>query len=197
MIRRSTWILLGAFLVLGAGAILWQRSQEQSAAEATPSPGANLLLEAEGKAITGLRISAIAGGLVEIEKDAGGAWALVNLPAEIADGAMIESVISEIEGMRVLSQIDSPPSMDVIGLDPPAYRLTIVYDDGSKEEVLIGAETTTQSGYYATQAGSPVVVLNAFNVENILKILTDLPIVRSPTPSPFSEATEPTGTPQP
>jgi hypothetical protein len=189
MIRRSTWILLGIFLVLGVGAILWQRSQDQKTAEATPSPGASLLLEAGAQTISKLRITASTGGLIALEKDPSGGWILVNLPAETADGTRIGSVLSDITGMRILTEIETPPQNDVIGLEPPDYRLTIGYATGTEDEVLIGSKTTTQSGYYATLNGGPVVILNAFNVENVLKILTDPPVVKTPTPSPSPEGT--------
>jgi Domain of unknown function (DUF4340) len=183
MIRRSTLILLGIFLILVLVAFFIQRSQDREGNEATPTPGVTLLIDTGGKTITGMRITASDGDLLELIKDAGGGWELVNLPDEAADETRIESAISNIEGLRVLSELESPPDLDVIALDPAAYSLTITLDDGSEIEAFIGAETPTQSGYYARQNGDKVVVVNGFNIDSLLELLSEPPILKTPTPS--------------
>jgi Domain of unknown function (DUF4340) len=194
MIRRPTWILLITFLVLVTVVFLWQRSQDQQGVIGTPTTTSSVLLSDEGSSIVGLRISAINGGLLEVKLNEEGHWVLVNLPGETVDETRIESAISVIGGMSALTEIDQPPDFNVIGLDPADYRVRVNFDNGTEQVILIGAETPTQSGYYVVGENESVVVVSGFDIDTLLGLLTDPPVVAATTPDPTIQFTE---TPQP
>jgi len=189
MIRRSTWLLLGVFLLLLGSAVLLGRLQNQREGGISPTPTNPPLFDSGGALITGLRISAINGGLIELQLDPNGNWTLVNLPAEVVDASRIASVINTIEGINLLTKIEEPPALELIGLKPANYRITVRFDNGREESLTIGAKTPTQTGYYLMQEDGTVAIVSSFNVDSLIDLLTTPPVVKTPTPTPTVEET--------
>jgi hypothetical protein len=194
MIRKSTLILLITFLILIVGVFIWQRSREQLGIEGTPTATNVNLIDNDGNSISGLRISALKGGLLYVELDDEGNWLFVNRPGETVDEEQLKSAIAILEGVTALAEIDQPPDLNIIGLDPANYRVVIDFEDGSEQVFLIGSETPTQSGYYVLKEDGSIIIVNGSNVDTLVGLLTDLPIVKTPTPSQSIVITE---TPQP
>jgi hypothetical protein len=68
MISRTTWILLGIFLILLVVLFALQRSGSLGKAEVTPTQVTAFLFDLQDKSITGLRITDRTGKSVEMQK---------------------------------------------------------------------------------------------------------------------------------
>ena len=189
MIRRTTWILLGIFLILLVVLFFLQRSGLTGETEATPTDPVTFLFDPQGKSITGLRVADRIGKVVEVQKVAGSIWTLLEPVGEQADTGRIESAIAQVESLRILTTLKTALKLDTIGLNPAAYQITITLDDEQQQTAFVGNLTPTQSGYYVLLVGQPEVVVDKTAIDGLLNLLTDPPILRTPTSSPASELT--------
>ena len=86
MIRRSTWIILGVFLVLVVAVLIWQRVQENQQAQITPTAAVSYFFDLGDKTIRGISITGPASQSVSATKNADGSWTLTEpsgQPAEL------------------------------------------------------------------------------------------------------------------
>ena len=187
MIRRSTLVLLVVFVALAAGVIFWQRSQDKKGtATATATPGSQLLFHFKGN-ITGLRLEGGSGGVLELGRDAQGAWTLIYPKADATDVPAVEGAVSQLIAAPVISSLEEGPSMEAAGLATPAYRLLIKLDDGSQVVVNIGNVTPTGSGYYVLASGQGMSIVSKFSLEPIIKLLDNPPVKLPDTPTPSDQ----------
>lgn len=193
MIRRSTWILVGVFILTLAVAYYLQRSERLAETQATPTPGIAYLFDGLAGEIQNLRISAASGENLEVEGGPEGDWRLVEPAGGQADVARIDSAVSQVQNLRIVSEMENPPPVDQVNLDPPAYRLSVTTADGQEYVAFIGDVTTIQSGYYAHRDGGPVVVVSKPAVDSLIGLLETPPVVAE-TPAPTGES-DGTGTP--
>ena len=183
MIRRSTLVLLVLFVILAAGAIFWQRSQNKKApADATATPGSQLLFDFKGN-INGLRLERTSGGLLELSRDEQGTWQLVYPKADETDVAAVEAAVSQLISVPVISTLEEGPSMEAAGLATPAYRLLINLDDGSQVVVNIGNVTPTGAGYYVLVSQQGMSIVSKYSLEPFLKLLDNPPVKPTATPT--------------
>lgn len=182
MIRRSTWIWVGLFAVALVAAFVYQRTRENVQAEATPTAGLTYLFDVQDSEVIGLRITGAGGDTVAMQRGEGGEWALSEPEGGPADQSRIDSAVSQVETLRVLSTLEQEPEAAVIGLDPAEYRVAITLANGESQEALIGIETPTGSGYYARlEGGGPLQVANKTSVDTVLELLSDPPIAATAT----------------
>lgn len=196
MIRKPTLVLLVIFVVMAFGVVLWQKSRSEEEASTTPAPGIQFLFETGGRRISGIVIYDSLGGRVELQRLENDTWTLIDPADGVADETRIQSAVSEIEALRLLSDLESLPEKDIVGLDTPAYYIKVIFEDGQQKLAAIGNATPTGSGYYVSLDGGPVWVVNKMGVDNLVELLDDPPVIRTPTPTPTS-VPEITSTPQP
>jgi hypothetical protein len=194
MIRRSTWILVGLFVILLVVALYLQRSGQLSEAQTTPTQGIAYLFDDLEGDVQHLLISAASGENLEVEGGPEGSWALVEPAGGQADEARIDSAVSQVQNLSIISELENPPALDQVSLDPPAYRMTITTADGQEYVAFIGDVTPIESGYYARRDGGPVVVVSKAAVDSLIG-LVEMPPVVTETPVPTGEIGG-TGTPQ-
>ncbi len=185
MIRRSTWMVVAAFVVL-AGVVWWardQQSRQEAAAtpEATPTPLPRLLPELEPEQVvqvvleepaTGRRLvleRVVATPTPEAEATPTAAatpsgsptppepqWAVVE--PQGLDAPEAWRVNTAVEGL-VYARVQAvlPPDTDpaALGLAGPAQRIALVTQDGRTLAVWIGVTTPLQNGYYVKVEGRP------------------------------------------
>jgi hypothetical protein len=192
MIRRSTWILVGLFILTLAVAYYLQRSGRLAETQATPTPGIAYLFDGLSGEIQSLRLSSASGENLEVEGGPEGSWRLVEPDGDEADEARIDSGVSQVQNLRIVSELENPPPANQVNLDPPAYQLTVTTADGQEYVAFIGDETPIQSGYYANRDGGPLVVVSKSAVDSLIDLLETPPVV-TPTPIPTGES-EGTGT---
>lgn len=193
MIRKSTWIVL--FVLAGlVGLSFYLRDQKaKQAAQVTPSPASATLFRSTEGSPTDIKIESSLGTSVEIGRDQTGKWVL-KAPAEApADQAAAEAAATQLGALRVLSTVKLGP--DIIGLDKPAYSLTVAYPGGKAHKLNIGSVTPVQTGYYVQLDGAQSQVVDKVGLDALLGMLTQPPYLATPTP-PASATPSPTPTTQ-
>jgi hypothetical protein len=186
MIRRSTWIILGIFLLLIASTLIWQRYRKEEEAKVTPTPEQEMLLNLTSKIIS-LRIEGVGSQIVEIVRDEQGQWKLAIPEGHETDTNTdsVESAVSQLSNLRILSTFEQGLDLGATGLVVPAYKITISLEDGQQVVVNVGKATATGSGYYVLLGEKGVYVVSKYNVDSILELLQNPPI--KPTPTPLIE----------
>jgi hypothetical protein len=196
MIRRSTAIVLIVFLILVIAAWYLRRNNKTSSVEETVTPTAvTRLYDLTVDSVANIQIEKTGGGRLIMEKDQQGIWSFVE-PAGyeiIQDEA--QSIAEKILALNVLAALEKPPSLDVLGLDKPGYRIIITSNDGSDLIAIIGNLTSTSSGYYASRMGQIPVIVSKISLDEIFEKIDSPPIFVTQTPSATPLNTE-TQTPQ-
>lgn len=195
MIRRSTVVYLVLLLAL-VGTYLYLHNRAKPADLAiTPEPSSEVsyLFTANQGTPSSIRVESNTGKTVEITGGGGNAWTLTQPIEAKADQGAAEAAASQVTTMRV---IDKVPNVDlkVVGLDVPAYTLTIKFAGGAEQKVDIGVPTPTESGYYVRDASGKVVIVSKDSVDALIGLLDNPPYAETLTPSPTVVET---GTPSP
>jgi hypothetical protein len=194
MIRRSTWIVLAVFVVLLGFLIYWQQwgpgasSDDAMADMPTVAPREPVFDLPEDVTVVAVRVESAEGGLVEVRRENGQEqWTLVEPPHEEGtDSQQVQTMVDQLVALQESSALEAAPSLDVTGLESPAYTITLTLEDGTEEKLYIGDETITGSTYYVrVEDGSPQVV-NQYSVDAAIGMLDTLPLL--PTPTAESES---------
>ena len=101
-----------------------------SSGNATPTPVTEFLFEMQGKTIVRFRISRLDGHSTQVLKDEEGLWVLVEPVEEQGDSARIESGLTTIAGLRLITKLETDLDKKIIGLDPPVNEGEIEFDTG-------------------------------------------------------------------
>jgi hypothetical protein len=183
--RRSTAIVLLFFLILVG--VYYYVSQREPAADIAvtvePTEQVSYLFRVEDGVPNNLRLKSKTGEIVELARNAENAWTL-NLPFEAsADQASSEAAASQVTSIRIT---DFLPNLDPkeVGLDDPAYTLTVKFSSGVERIASIGVLTPTEKGYYVSRNGE-IVLVNRSGIDSLLGLLTNPPYAETPTPSPI------------
>ncbi len=186
MMRRSTWIVLGIFILLVAFAVIFQRyqaNQPDNSATATPTTPAVYLYNLGNVLISHIKIADKTGKYVDMYKDPlTGKWAIEGVPPEMADSSQIESLSSQLLGLQVLETLTQTLSLAAVGLDTPAYTITLTTSAGSQDISYIGMPTAIGTGYYVRDGNGPVLIVDKTALDSILGMLTTPPVLPTATP---------------
>ncbi len=201
MIRRNTWLLLFVLAVLIGFSYYLAGRKSREAAQATPTVGSLNLFSAADGAPTDIKVENASGDSVEVGLDQSGAWVVKAPTAGPADQASAEAAATQVGALRVLATVELGP--DVIGLDKPAYTITITFGSGKSHKVLVGSVNPIQSGYYVQMDAGPNQVVDKFGLDALLNMVTNPPYPATATPaasatptaSPVTQATETPPTP--
>jgi hypothetical protein len=188
MIRRSTWIIFGIFLLLVASTLIWQRYRKEVQAKVTPTAEQEMLLNLTSK-VTDLRIEGVESQIVEIVRDEQGQWKL-SVPEgheSETNTESVEAAVSQLSNLSILSSFEQGLDLGGAGLVVPSYRITIGLEDGQKIVVNVGKETTTGSGYYVLLGEKGVYVVSKYSIDSIIELLQNPPIKPTPTVSVETE----------
>lgn len=190
MIRRNTWVLLGVFIVVAAGAFFFQRMQQKKAeAQPTATPAYTTLIDFSTHKIVRVSVNDDTGRSITLTQDGQGNYTpgpeeYSHLNADTVSNAMVE-----IRGLNVLNSLETVPALNAIGLDKPHYTIRITLDDGAGYVLQVGDKTPTGAGFYVSVDGKPPVVVDGTGLGDIIGLLTP----PTPTPSPTGGTLSPTG----
>ena len=193
MIRRSTWIIFGIFILLIAIVLIWQRVQENQQAQIIPTPATSFLFDLAGKSITGIVISSPGGHTVSAKKTSDGNWILDEPAGQPADAGRIDAAVGTASGLQVLSTLNKVGDLETLGLNPASYQIELILIDGTRLHAFVGGLTPTQSGYNVLIEGQPLKIVERYSLEEVLSLFNDPPILQ-PTPSE-GDLFQPTGQP--
>jgi hypothetical protein len=192
MLRRSTWILLLIFAALVGFTWLFQRYQADKAANsatATPTIPLSNLYALDNTQVNDIKIADSSGNQIEVYKDPlSDQWAITGVPVEEADSFKIESISGQLFALQAQETLTDTPPLESIGLVIPAYVITITTSQGAQLVTNVGSSTPIGSGYYCRVGTGQVVIVNKLVLDDILGLLTNPPLL--PTPTPEVTATE-------
>jgi hypothetical protein len=180
MIRKSTWIIVLVFIALVGATILWQRSQKEKTPEATPTTATRLYLFDLPEKIVFMRLDRVGDRQLELQRDAQDNWQMTSPAGMQVDNNALDPALSQLAVLQVLSTLEQPPALDVLGLDKPAYRLLIKMADGSQALANVGKETPTGSGYYVLSGDRQIVVVDKTGMDAILQMVDTPPVLLVP-----------------
>ncbi len=192
MIRRNTWIVLVVLLAVVGYAFYLRNAKAKEALSATPTAGASPLFSPSFGAPADIKIESAEGTSVEISRDQAGKWVLKVPTAADANQASAEAAATQLGALRVVSSVDL--GLDVIGLDKPAYTITVLYGANQTHKLLVGAVTPIQNGYYVQLDGGTNQVVDKSGLDSLLGLLTEPPYLATPTPVASSTPTLPAPT---
>jgi len=190
MIRRSTIIVILILAVLVALAFYLQRTKPEEQALSAPTAVQEFLFSFDSP-VQGMRLEHSGSGVVEIERDSDGRWVMKSPPAEATDIGVVESAVSQLLAIPIVSDLPQAPDLEGAGLAAPAYRALIWLEDGSQELLSVGKETPTGSGYYALVSNRGMFVVSKYGLDPFLRLVDNPPF--APTATPSVEV----GTPEP
>lgn len=177
MIRRSTWIVLIVFIVLLGALLFWQQSNFSQQAEPTATPRTKVF-DFDLDQMVAFSVANADGEQVSFAKADDGTWTLVQPEGELDPAAGFETKLNLFGAMRAMNVLESPPQMDEIGLDKPAYKVRISLNDGSESTLLVGSETPTGSGYYVHLDGGQVLVIERSTINDVTGLIDTPPLVK-------------------
>jgi hypothetical protein len=193
MIRRSTWILL-AVLALFLGAYFYLKAHPLQFYTSTPTPTAaviSFLINKDNDTLTKVVITDAPGNTFQMGRDAAGNWAITKPKSAAADQSQAEAAETQFFALKVVTTLETSPSPDVIGLNPPAYTISLEFSSNRQQVLEVGGLTPTSSGYYIQLEGK-VYVVSQYSIDAVVKLLQNPPYLATPTPVPGTETPIPT-----
>lgn len=184
MIRRTTWIALGLFLVLLVVALYLQRNPPSTEVEATPTIALRLMEGVLPEDLVAVTIARDGDTPVTLSRASGGAWRLAGVSAEETAQTRVETALAQLVPLPVLSTIDADVDPVTVGLAPPEVVITFETGAGERFSLEVGDQTPTGGGYYVRLEGDPPHVVGAPAVENAIGFVDDPPLVPTPEPTP-------------
>jgi Domain of unknown function (DUF4340) len=181
MISKNTWILLFVLLALIGFSFYFSNRKSKQAALATPTVGSNLVFDSTAGTPTGIKIQSSTGQTVEVARDASGQWVLKSPVQVPADQAAAEAAASQVTSLRVLADVQLGP--DIVGLDKPAYTITLAFTGGKSHTLVVGAVNPIQTGYYAQLDGGRTQIVDKPGIDALLGMLTGPPYAQTLTPT--------------
>ncbi len=183
-LNRSTWLALIALAALIAVAI--SNMQEKLAvveiAKSFPTLDTHSVFSMDAGDPIHIQIVSAAGGTVELAINMQHAWD-VSLPIEgAADQGAVAAALSQIGALRSVGQVEPIPLSD-LGLEHPAYTLTLGYTGGTQHTLEIGDMAPSAVGYYARLDQDKLMIVDTAGIESLLTLLTSPPYLQTPTPS--------------
>ena len=189
MIKRSTWILL-AILALVVGAYFLIKNQPAKGNTLTPTATGNsfLITQAEG-VLQSLRISDNKGNKFQMQRDLSKSWVITAPSSGEADQGLASAAETQVGALSIITQLQTPPALSVVGLAVPAYTIDLGFVNGSSHKIEVGIISPTGSGYYVRFDGGKIYVIEKSGIDAILNLLTAPPFPATATPVPTLETT--------
>jgi hypothetical protein len=194
MLKRNTQILLGVFAVFLVVLLIIRNLPEEEAPEVVEDFPTEVvmpsLFDFEAADVAGVRIENVEGGAVQFVREGEG-WVVIQPPAapEEVDTMRIESLVSQLSFLRLVTEtvLDSP--LSALGLDVPDYILNIFLASGAEHELQIGDASIAGTGYYVSVDGAPPQLVTKSILDTFITLFDNPPLLPTPIPT-----LEPAGT---
>jgi uncharacterized membrane protein len=192
--RTGTWVAVLLFAVLAGAIVYLDQRETQAEAQTTPTPlGEDAFVFENESAVTSIEVEPSEGETFRAERNAENAWVL-KLPIEAeADQGTVEAAASQVAALKVTSELDADPK--ILGLDKPAFVITVEFQDGAKQTLEVGDRTPTGGGYYV-RLEKKVMIVAASGIEALTVLPSSPPYLNTPTPT-ATATLPPTETPVP
>ena len=180
MLKRSTLIVVGIFIIFVVVAVLILRYQANTGEETGLPIESSYLIDIGESEIIAMEIQNSDGSKVIVKRDTDGNWILEDPPNQVADESRIDTVVSQAGTMRTISKLELEVDLADLGLNQPDKWIVLTLSNGEQKTAFIGDVTPTNNGYYAYSSGVPVQIVNKANVDGVLEILREPPILTQP-----------------
>ena len=184
MIRRSTWIVFMAFIVISVAAIFLLKSPASPLQPAgqTPSPTAapRLIEDTTAEDVVGIELVQVGTETIRLMKQADGRWINETTQA-LVDKGTIEQILSEVLATRVLLVMPADYSLTSLSLTTPGQTITVTRSDGRSLKLIVGGLTPTGNGYYVRVDEKTPVVVSKYALDAVTQLFGQ---VNAPTPTP-------------
>ncbi|MGF1571230.1 MAG: DUF4340 domain-containing protein [Nodosilinea sp.] len=148
-LQRSTIVLVGVALLLGAG-VLIAESQRAKAPETTESSTASApIFEFAETNVATLTVERN-GEILVFQQDDQGGWQITQPELGPAEPGAVAFLLSRLNTDSPLQTVTiEPDQIADFGLDAPAGTATVTLKDGTKHTLILGGEDFSGSGHYA------------------------------------------------
>jgi hypothetical protein len=148
-LKRSTVVLVGMALLLGAG-VLIAESQRGSAPQTAEVEGTGEpIFPFEETAVARLQVERDGETLV-FEKDAAGTWQMTQPETSPAEPGAVAYLLSRLNTDSPLQRVTmQPDEVEDFGLSDPAGTVTVTLADGTEHRLLLGGQDFSGSARYA------------------------------------------------
>ncbi len=196
MIKRSTWIVLVVLVVVVAGYFV-VKSRPPKAGEPTPTAqGTNVLIPQSEGTLQSVQIVDAEGNKFRMQRDMNKTWVITSPTQAEADQSKVGAAIVQINALRIVTALDTPPDPAATLLNNPADTVIVTLDTGAEHTIEIGGLTPTSSGYYVRFDKKKVYVISQTAIDSLLNLIKTPPYPDTPTPAvtdtPVSTAVTPT-----
>ena len=190
MVRRTTWILLGAFAVVVLAYAGWRRFAP-APADATPTAGPESPWSIWPEQVESIRLTDLSNpAVVVLRRDLETGWRMLAPAIGGADAGRVEAALTAVLAPVVAQTLDTPTDLGPFGLSPAHYRMTLLMVDGTAHSMDVGAVDPTGSVYYVRVPGDGrVLMVSRFSLEDLLGLL-GTPPYPLPTETPAPAASE-------
>lgn len=196
MIRRSTWIVFGIFILVSMAAIFLVKSPSSPLADSglTPSPTAapRLIDETTSDEINGIVFEQASSETIRLMKQTDSNWINESNQAGVEAGK-VEQILSELLATQILLVMPIDYSLDSLALTAPWQTITIMQANGKTMRVQIGGLTPTGNGYYVRVDDQVPVVVSKYALDAVAELFA---VVNAATPTP-AQPVLPESTPTP
>jgi len=179
--RTGTWITLLLLAALIGFAYYLNRNEPIAETETPPTLEAAFVISEQASNITSIEIKPVDGETVKVARNGEKVWALELPSAAEADPGLIEAAASQITALKIIGEVDADAS--ILGLDEPAYVITIEFADGRKRTLEIGDTTPTRSGYYVRVDRKKTLILTLSGIDSLTNLTRFPPYLNTPTPT--------------
>lgn len=188
--RAGTWITLLLLAVLIGFTYYLNRKEANAEAEATPTSEETLFVfnEQDGN-IASIEVKPADREAVKAKRGTDNVWALELPFAAEANQGLVEAAASQVKALNIVSEVDADPG--ILGLDQPAYIITIEFAGGTRRTLEVGDNTPTNNGYYVRLDKKRIMILTLSGIDSLTNLAQFPPYLNTPTPSPLP----PTATP--
>ena len=180
--RTGTWITLLLLAALIGLAYYLNRNEPIAETEATPALEATFVISEQDGNITSIEIKPVNGETVKVARNGEKVWALELPSATEADQGLVEAAASQITALKIIGEVDADAS--ILGLDEPAYVITIEFADGTKRTLEVGDTTPTRSGYYVRVDKKKTLILTLSGIDSLTNLTRFPPYLNTSTPTP-------------
>jgi len=180
--RTGTWITLLLLAALIGLAYYLNRNEPIAETEATPALEATFVISEQDGNITGIEIKPVDGETVKVARNGEKVWVLELPSATEADQGLVEAAASQITALKIIGEVDADAS--ILGLDEPAYVITIEFADGTKRTLEVGDTTPTRSGYYVRVDKKKTLILTLSSIDSLTNLTRFPPYLNTSTPTP-------------
>ena len=185
MNRRTTWILVGALIILGGLAYVLNTNPDTfGGPTATPTQGGSTSLWTLNPAnIESFSVVDTTQALTfSASVDANGVWSISQPQPGEADQTQLSTLANSLGSLSVSRTITETTDLTDFGLLSPDYILEVKKLDGSALKASIGKKNPSGSAYYVLREGEAnAILVSGFSLDAFLALPARPPLA-TPTP---------------